>query len=138
MAKKKNVPVEEVKEEVKELVEEIEVEIDEKDQLDSLKKKICEFYGIQDEELFNPECDLSKYGLKKWEEEALLKWVAENKKVHAGDVVFDIYTTNREAWAIIAKYGLSPKDVAEDNLWELNPEEKEIIVAYYNDLISKL
>lgn len=48
MAKKKNVtPVEEVKEEIKEVEvnEEVEeIEIDEKDQLDSLKKKICEFY----------------------------------------------------------------------------------------------
>ena len=138
MAKKKNVPVEEVKEEVKEVVEEIEVEIDEKDQLDSFKKKICEFYGIRDDELFNPDCDLSKYGLKKQEEEVLLKRAKENKKVKSWDVVFDIYTTNVEAWAIIAKYGITPKDVAEWNMELLSAEEKGIITAYYNDLIAKL
>ena len=88
--------------------------------------------------MFNPECDLSAFNLKKWEEEVLLEWVKENKKVNSGNVVFDIYTTNREAWAIIEKYGLSPKDVAEDNMSELSSEEKEIIKAHYNDLMSKL
>ena len=137
MAKKKIVP-EEIESSV-EVVEEVKVEkVDEKDQLDSQKKTICEFYGIQDEELFSPECDLSKYGLNKQDEAVLLEWAKENKKVKSWDVVFDIYTTNIEAWAIIAKYGLSPNDVAEDNLSELSSEEKEIIKAYYNDLISKL
>ena len=134
MAKKKNVtPVEEVKEEVK------EVEInEEKAQEEPSKEKICEFYGIQDAELLSPECDLSKYGLSKQEEEALLNWKCQNKKVNVDNIRFDIYTTNVEAWAIIAKYGITPKEVAEWNMELLSEEEKDIIVAYYNDLVSKL
>jgi hypothetical protein len=49
-----------------------------------------------------------------------------------------MYTTDTEAWAIIAKYGITPKDVAEGKMDELTKEEKEVITAYYNDLISKL
>lgn len=134
MAKKKNVtPVEEVKEEILEEVESVE-----KTQEEPSKEKICEFYGIQDAELLSPECDLSKYGLSKQEEEALLNWKCQNKKVNVDNIRFDIYTTNVEAWAIIAKYGITPKDVAEWNMELLSEEEKEIITAYYNDLVSKL
>ena len=134
MAKKKNVtPVEEVKEEIVE-----EVETVEKTEEEPSKEKICEFYGIQDAELLSPECDLSKYGLSKQEEEALLNWKCQNKKVNVDNIRFDIYTTNVEAWAIIAKYGITPKDVAEWNMELLSEEEKGIIVAYYNDLVSKL
>lgn len=134
MAKKKNVtPVEEVKEEIVEEVESVE-----KAQEEPSKEKICEFYGIQDAELLSPECDLSKYGLSKQEEEVLLNWKCQNKKVNVDNIRFDIYTTNVEAWAIIAKYGITPKDVAEWNMELLSEEEKDIIVAYYNDLVSKL
>ena len=139
MAKKKIVkPVE-----VEEVIEEIKEEIKEEDKavvesIEEAKKRICEFYGIQDAELLSPECDLSKYGLKKGEEEVLVKWIEENKKVKSWDVVFDIYTTNKEAWAIIEKYGLHPEDVAEWKLDGLTEEEKEIITAHYNDLIAKL
>ena len=134
MAKKKNVtPVEEVKEEIVEEAESVE-----KTQEEPSKEKICEFYGIQDAELLSPECDLSKYGLSKQEEEALLNWKCQNKKVNVDNIRFDIYTTNVEAWAIIAKYGITPKDVAEWNMELLSEEEKDIIVAYYNDLVSKL
>lgn len=133
MAKKKNVPVEEVKEEIVEEVESVE-----KTQEEPSKEKICEFYGIQDAELLSPECDLSKYGLSGQEEEALLNWKCQNKKVNVDNIRFDIYTTNVEAWAIIAKYGITPKDVAEWNMELLSEEEKDIIVAYYNDLVSKL
>ena len=134
MAKKKNVtPVEEVKEEIVEEVESVE-----KTQEEPSKEKICEFYGIQDAELLSPECDLSKYGLSKQEEETLLNWKCQNKKVNVDNIRFDIYTTNVEAWAIIAKYGITPKDVAEWNMELLSEEEKDIIVAYYNDLVSKL
>lgn len=137
MAKKKIVP-EEIEASV-EVVEEVKIEkIEEKDQLDSLKKTICEFYWIRDDELFNPDCDLSKYGLKKQEEETLHQWIEENKKVKSWEVVFDIYTTNVEAWAIIAKYGITPKEVAEWKMDLLSNEEKEIITAYYNDLMAKL
>lgn len=134
MAKKKTVkPVEEVKEEIVEEVESVE-----ETQEEPSKEKICEFYGIQDAELLSPECDLSKYGLSEQEEEALLNWKCQNKKVNVDNIKFDIYTTNKEAWAIIAKYGISPKDVAEWNMEELSEEEKDVIVAYYNDLVSKL
>lgn len=134
MAKKKNVtPVEEVEEVVVEDVESVE-----ETQEEPSKEKICEFYGIQDAELLSPECDLSKYGLSKQEEEVLLSWKCQNKIVNVDNVRFDMYTTNREAWAIIEKYGITPKEVAEWNMDLLSPEEREIIVAYYNDLISKL
>lgn len=138
---KSSTPVEEeVK--VEEVVEETEVKEepknDEKSQEVPSKEKICEFYGIRDDELLSPERDLSKYNLKKWEEDVLLEWACQNKKVNADNVVFDMYTTNTEAWAIIAKYGITPKDVAEWNMEELTKEEKDIIVAHYNDLISKL
>lgn len=133
MAKKKNVPVEEVKEEIVEEVESVE-----KAQEEPSKEKICEFYGIQDAELLSPECDLSKYGLSKQEEEALLNWKCQNKKVNVDNIKFDIYTTNKEAWAIIEKYGISPKDVVDGKMDELSEEEKDIIVNYYNDLVSKL
>lgn len=129
--KTKEVPVEEVKIEEVEAVEESE-EVD----LNEPKEKICEFYGISNDDLFN--CDFAKYGVKKDEEKVLLKWVEENKEVKSGDVVFDMYTTNLEAGAIIAKYGITPKDVAEGKMDELTEEEKEIITAYYNDLISQL
>lgn len=134
MAKKKNVtPVEEVKEEIVG-----EVGTVEKTEEGPSKEKICEFYWIQDAELLSPECDVSKYGLSEQEEEALLNWKCQNKKVNVDNIRFDIYTTNVEAWAIIAKYGITPKDVAEWNMELLSEEEKDIIVAYYNDLVSKL
>lgn len=138
MAKKKTTKVVEPVEEVK--VEEVEevIESEEKAQEVLSKEKICEFYGIRDEELLSPEKDLSKYNLSKQEEEALLEWACKNKKVKSEDVVFDMYTTNLEAWAIIAKYGITPKDVAEGKMDELTEKEKDIIVAYYNDLVSKL
>ncbi len=130
--KTKEVPVEEVKIEEIEAVEESVEEVD----LNELKEKICEFYGISNDDLFNS--DFAKYGVKKDEEKALLEWVEVNKEVKSGDVVFDMYTTNLEAWAIIAKYGITPKDVAEGKMDELTAGEKEIITAYYNDLISQL
>ena len=78
MAKKKTkeVPVEEVKIEEVETVEEVkEEEVD----INELKEKICEFYGITDDELFNS--DFAKYGVKKDEEKVLLEWTSKNKKV---------------------------------------------------------
>lgn len=129
MAKKKT---------TKEVVEEVKVEKAETVEVERTKEEICEFYGISDEELLSQDCDLSKYNLNKWDEWILLNWVEENKKVKSWDVVFDMYTTNTEAWAIIEKYGVTPEDVAEWRLDELTKEEKEVITAYYNDLISKL
>ena len=101
MAKKKTtkeVPVEEVKIEEVEVVEEPVEEVAEGEaDLNELKEKICEFYGIQDAELLSPERDLSKYGLSKQDEAILLEWACKNKKVNADNVVFDMYTTNTEA-----------------------------------------
>ena len=135
--KTKEVPVEEVKIEEDIVEEPVEEVAEEKVEEWLSKEKICEFYGIQDAELLSSGID-PKYNLNKQEEAVLLEWACQNKKVNADNVVFDMYTTNTEAWAIIAKYGLSPKDVAEGKMDELTEGEKDIIVAYYNDLVSKL
>ena len=83
MAKKKTkeVPVEEVKIEEVEPVEEVKEEEVKEEEVDinELKEKICEFYGITDDELFNS--DFAKYGVKKDEEKVLLEWTSKNKKV---------------------------------------------------------
>jgi len=137
MAKKKIVAEVAAEEEVMEEVKE-EVKNEEKPEVVLSKESICEFYGIRDDEILSPERDLSKYGLKKQEEEALLDWAAKNAEVKAGDVVFDMYLCSPEERAILEKYGISPKDVAENNMDELSDEEKDIMVAYYNRLVAKL
>lgn len=138
MAKKKIVP-EEMELEV-EMVEEKKVEKknEEKPQVVSSKEKICEFYGIQDAELLSPERDLSKYNLKKWEEEVLLEWACQNRVISADMIKFDIYGCEPKVRAVIEKYWLSPKDVAEDKMSELSKDEKNLIVDYYNSLLEKL
>ena len=138
MAKKKIVP-EEMELEV-EAVEEVKVEKknEEKPQVVSSKEKICEFYWIQDAELLSPERDLSKYNLNKQEEETLLEWACQNKVVCADKVVFDMYRCEPEVKAIIEKYGITPKDVADGKMDELGEKEKDIIVDYYNSLVEKL
>lgn len=138
MAKKKIVP-EEMEQEV-EMIEEVKVEKknEEKPQVVSSKEKICEFYWIQDAELLNPERDLSKYWLSKQEEEVLLDWACQNKVICADKVKFDMYRCEPEVRAVIEKYGISPKDVAEWNMSELSKEEKDLIVSYYNSLVEKL
>lgn len=138
MAKKKIVP-EELEQDV-EMIEEVKVEEkkEEKPQVVSSKEKICEFYWIQDAELLSPERDLSKYNLSKKEEEALLEWACQNKVVCADKIVFDMYRCEPEVRAVIEKYGISPKDVAEWNMSELSEKEKDLIVDYYNSLIEKL
>lgn len=138
MAKKKIVP-EEMELEVEMLEEKkVEAKKEEKPQVVSSKEKICEFYWIQDAELLSPERDLSKYNLKKWEEDVLLEWACQNKVVCADKIVFDMYKCEPEVRAVIEKYGISPKDVAEWNMSELSKEEKDLIVDYYNSLIEKL
>ena len=138
MAKKKIVP-EEMEQEV-EMIEEVKVEkkSEEKPQVVSSKEKICEFYGIRDEELLSPERDLSKYNLKGKEEEVLLEWVNKNRVISADMIKFDVYHCEPEVKAIIEKYGLTPKHVAEDNMPELSKEEKKLMVDYYNSLVEKL
>lgn len=138
MAKKKIVP-EEMEQEV-EMIEEVKVEkkSEEKHEVVSSKEKICEFYGIRDEELLSPERDLSKYDLKKWEEAVLLEWVNKNRVISADMIKFDMYRCSPEVRAVIEKYGISPKDIAEWNMKELSKEEKDLIVDYYNSLIEKL
>ena len=138
MAKKKIVP-EEMETHV-EMVEEVKVEKkkEEKPQVVSSKERICEFYWIQDAELLSPERDLSKYNLNKQEEETLLEWACQNKVVCADKVVFDMYRCEPEVRAIIEKYGVTPKDVADGKMDELEEKEKDIIVDYYNSLVEKL
>lgn len=138
MAKKKIVP-EEMEQEV-EMIEEVKVEKkkEEKHEVVSSKEKICEFYGIRDEELLSPERDLSKYNLKGKEEEVLLEWVDKNRVISADTIKFDMYHCEPEVRAVIEKYGISPKDVAEDKMPELSKEEKNLMVEYYNSLVKKL
>lgn len=138
MAKKKIVP-EEMEQEV-EMIEEVKVEKknEEKPEVVSSKEKICEFYGIRDEELLSPERDLSKYNLKGKEEEVLLEWINKNRVISADMIKFDMYHCEPEVKAIIEKYGLTPKHVAEDNMPELSKEEKKLMVEYYNSLVEKL
>ncbi len=138
MAKKKIVP-EEMEQEV-EMIEEVKVEKknEEKPEVVSSKEKICEFYGIRDEELLNPERDLSKYNLKAKEEEVLLDWINKNRVISADMIKFDMYHCEPEVKAIIEKYGLTPKHVAEDNMPELSKDEKKLMVEYYNSLVEKL
>ena len=138
MAKKKIVP-EELELEA-EVIEEKKVEAkkEEKSEVVSSKEKICEFYGIRDEELLSPERDLSKYDLKGKEEEVLLEWINKNRVISADMIKFDMYRCSPEVRAVIEKYGISPKDVAEDKMSELSKEEKDLIVDYYNSLIEKL
>lgn len=138
MAKKKIVP-EEMEQEV-EMIEEVKVEKknEEKPEVVSSKEKICEFYGIRDEELLSPERDLSKYNLKGKEEEVLLEWINKNRVISADMIKFDMYHCEPEVKAIIEKYGLTPKHVAENDMPELSEKEKDIMVEYYNSLVEKL
>ena len=138
MAKKKIVP-EEMEQEV-EMIEEVKVEkkSEEKHEVVSSKEKICEFYGIRDEELLSPERDLSKYNLKGKEEEVLLEWINKNRVISADMIKFDMYHCEPEVKEIIEKYGLTPKHVAENNMPELSEKEKDIMVEYYNSLVEKL
>lgn len=138
MAKKKIVP-EEMEQDV-EMIEEVKVEkkSEEKPEVVSSKEKICEFYGIRDEELLSPERDLSKYNLKAKEEEVLLEWINKNRVISADMIKFDMYHCEPEVKAIIEKYGLTPKHVAENDMPELSKEEKKLMVEYYNSLVEKL
>ena len=137
MAKKKIVP-EEMEQEV-EMVEEKKVEAkkEEKPQVVLSKEKICEFYGIRDAELLSPERDLSKYNLKEWEEKVLFEWANKNIEVNIDKIRFDIYKCEPEVKAIIEKYGITPRQVAEWNMKELSEEEKDLICEYYNSLVAK-
>mgnify|MGYP006874703107 CR=1 FL=1 len=134
MAKKKIVP-EEMEQEV-EMIEEVKVEKknEEKPQVVSSKEKICEFYGIQDAELLSPERDLSKYWLSKQEEEVLIKWAEENLKTKAKEVTFVIYNLPEEVRVIVEKYGVTPYQVACEELGELSKEEKKIILDYFKEV----
>ena len=134
MAKKKIVP-EELELEA-EVIEEKKVgaKKEEKPQVVSSKEKICEFYWIQDEELLSPERDLSKYNLKKWEEDVLLKWAEENLKTKAKEVTFVIYDLPEEVRVIVEKYGITPYQVACEELDELSKEEKKIVLDYFKEI----
>lgn len=127
MAKKKNVtPVEEVKEEIVEEATPVEI----------TKEKVCEFYWISDNEIFDG--DFSKYWVSKAEAEVLECWGKENRKVKAWDIEFSIYKWSEEVRAIIAKYGITAEQVANWEMDELSSEEKDIITDYYNELVKWL
>ncbi len=138
MAKKKIVP-EEIETSV-ETIEEVKVEKkkEEKPQVVLSKEKICEYYGITDKELLSKDVDLSKYNLSTKEEEVLFDWANHNVVICADKIKFNIYTCKPEVRAIIEKYGITPKDVANGNLSELTKEENDIICDYYNELVRSL
>lgn len=130
MAKKKVAPVK--VEEVKEVVEVVE----EATPAEITKEKVCEFYGISDNEVFD--WDFEKYWVSKAEAEVLEAWAKENAKVKAWDIEFNMYKGSEEVRAIIAKYGISAEQVANWEMDELSAEEKDIITNYYNELVKWL
>ena len=119
-------------------VKDVEVEIkdtpvnEEKPQVVSSKEKICEFYWIVDSEIIDSENDLSKYGISAQEKAVLDEWAESHKKAIAKDVTFDIYDSDDEVRAILNKYWVTPADVANNRLDELNESEKKTIINYYN------
>ena len=118
------------------VVEEVEVtEVKEVKTLPS-KEKICEFYWIRDDEILDPNADLSKYNLKPEEIEVLNMWSAKNDVVDIDKIQFDMYRCKPEVRAVIEKYGLHPRDIITEGwLDELTEDEKDIIVEYYNELV---
>lgn len=127
MAKKKIVaeeaaPMEEVKEDV------VPVEI--------TKEKVCEFYGISDDEVFDG--DFEKYGVSKEEAAVLEDRRNKNRVIKAWDIEFSMYKGSEEVRAIIVKYGITAEQVANWQMDELSSEEKDIIVNYYNELVKWL
>ena len=131
MAKKKIVaeeaaPMEEVKEEVKEDVVPVEI----------TKEKVCEFYGISDDEVFDG--DFEKYWVSKEEAEVLEDRRNKNRVIKAWDIEFSMYKGSEEVRAIIVKYGITAEQVANWEMDELSSEEKDIIVNYYNELVKWL
>jgi len=141
MAKKKTTEVVENKEvtEATEVTElEDTVKVVEKKRVKT-KEEICEFYWIRDDEILDPNVDLSKYNLKPEEEEVLFEWSHKNVEVNVDNIKFNMYTCSPEVRAIIEKYGISPRSVVTEWwLSELTEEEKDIIVDYYNELVKKL
>ena len=105
---------------------------EEKHQVLPSKEKICEFYGIMDSEILDSENDLSKYGIKAQEKAVLDEWAVSHKKIIAKDVTFDIYDLDEEVRAVLNKYWVTPDDVANNRLDELNESEKKTIIDYYN------
>ena len=136
--KKKTTPVVEKVEKVEEVKEVKEIKNEEKPQVLSSKEKICEFYWIRDEEILDPNVDLSKYNLKPEEMDVLNMWWAKNDVVDIDKIQFDMYRCKPEVKAVIEKYGLHPRDIITEGwLDELTEEEKDIIVEYYNELVIK-
>ena len=105
---------------------------EEKPQVVPSKEKICEFYWIMDSEILDSENDLSKYGISAQEKAVLDEWAESHKKAIAKDVTFDIYDSDEEVRAVLNKYWVTPADVANNRLDELNESEKKTIINYYN------
>ena len=132
MAKKKTATpvVEEVKEEVTTVETPVETPVE------ITKEKVCEFYGISDDEVF--EWNFDKYWVSKAESEVLKDWAEHNRIIKAWDVEFNMYKWSEEVRAIIAKYGITAEQVANWEMDELSEEEKDIITNYYNELVKWL
>jgi hypothetical protein len=84
--------------------------------------------------LLSADRDLSKYWLSKQEEEVLVKWAEENLKTKAKEITFVIYNLPEEVIAVVEKYGVTPYQVACEELGELSKEEKKIILDYFKEV----
>lgn len=108
----------------------------EKSKVLSSKKEICEFYWIRDEQILDDWFDLSKFNMAESELEVVTNWAAEKKFSISHEIDIDIYACPETIRNIINKYGLSVHNIACGKLDELNEEEKESIVSYYNELVK--
>lgn len=107
----------------------------EKSKVLSSKKEICEFYWIRDEQILDDWFDLSKFNMTEKELGVIMNWAAEKKFSISHEIDIDIYACPETIRNIINKYGLSVHNIACGKLDELNEEEKESIVSYYNELV---
>lgn len=122
-------------EEKAEKVEKAEKKI-EKSKVLSSKKEICEFYWIRDEQILDDWFDLSKFNMAESELKVIMDWADEKRFSISHEIDIDIYACPETIRNIINKYGLSVHNIACGKLDELNEEEKESIVSYYNELVK--
>lgn len=140
---KKTQPVkEEVVNKEENVMENIPYTEEEKTQFSLSKETICEFYWIRDEEIFDKSSDLSKYGIKKWEEAILREWAEQKKAEDIKEVSMDRFDLewHPNAAVLIEKYGIQPYHVVDDKLEELglSKDEAKLIKDFYDDEILRL
>lgn len=115
---------------------------EEKTQIVPSKEKICEFYGIRDEEILDKEFDLSKYGITKQEKATLKEWADEKMKKELKDVSLDMFELDwhPNAAVIVERYWVQPHHVVEDKLEDLwlSKEEVEVIKKFYDAEVLRL